>query len=55
MRATRNWRAGVSVIKLGAISKVKKRRRSKSNQKEDICLNCKENKCNKGTCNKFKK
>lgn len=54
MRATRNWRAGVSVMKLGAISRTKKTRRVKENKKSDICFNCSEKNC-KGTCEYFKK
>ena len=54
MRASRNWRSGVSVKKLGDISR-EKVKPSKSNQREDVCLNCKEKKCNKGTCKHFKR
>jgi hypothetical protein len=54
MRATRNWSNGVEVKKLGQLSATKKAQRSKRNQKEDICLNCKKEKC-KGTCKEFKK
>ncbi len=53
MRVSRNWRNGVEVKKLGQLS-TKKAKHPKSNQKEDICLNCKEKKC-KGTCKKFKR
>jgi hypothetical protein len=54
MRATRNWSNGVEVKKLGQLSATKKAQRSKRNQKEDICLNCKKEKC-KGICKEFKK
>ena len=55
MRASRSWENGVSVKNLGEISKTKKVKIVKKSQKEDICLNCKEEKCNKGTCKEFKK
>jgi hypothetical protein len=54
MRASRNWGKGVSAKKIGEISKKKKARQFRKDKKEDICLNCKEKKCN-GTCNKFKR
>lgn len=55
MRAAQHWLRGTKVKTIGAIGNAKKSKSFKSNQKEDICLSCKELKCNKGICNKFKK
>lgn len=53
MKISAHWRSGVKVKKLGAISG-KMAKSSKSNQKEDICLTCKEKRC-RGTCKNFKR
>ena len=55
MKALKRWGRGVRVKNLGEMSKTKKARRSKSEKGIDTCLTCKEHKCNKGTCNKFKR
>lgn len=54
MKASRNWKSGVKVKNIGQISQTKKAKSSKSNQKEDICLNCNEKRC-RGTCKSFKR
>jgi hypothetical protein len=54
MKAFIRWSKGVGVKNIGEMSQTKKPKRSKSNQKEDICLNCKEKIC-RGTCKNFKR
>lgn len=55
MRASQHWERGVKAKQVGTTNNIPKRKKSRVNKKEDICLNCKEKKCEKGTCKEFKK